>query len=255
MQNKSKAIATLLITLTTIALAATPGKVKIVSFTSLDGNISYAKVISEDRRQLTVSYPNKGQIITRTFERQNIIPDTLATTTMLEFDYWNQLAEYFKSKTWDYQNDPDEFAQAVKCYENALKIVEASKSPEHELAVKLKDQIKNLKADKVKWTKQAQQRAKEKDLELRATFDTKLAELTEKINTNTEALSDIKTQLDRIQQLASNNQKLTAEIAKNAKTVDKQIDRIIADIDSNSRQIYYLWDKSYDYKYYYYRKK
>ena len=92
--------------------------VKVISFTTASGQIIRGKVLSEDRNFVTIEYPSQSSIGVQTVARNDMMPDSFVQQTISEYEYWMQLSDYFKSQTWDFKNDPDDFMQAIRCLDN-----------------------------------------------------------------------------------------------------------------------------------------
>lgn len=207
--------------------------VKTVSFLLKDGYAVMGRIITEDRRQMTISELGSGKLLLANYLRSQIEPGSLSYRTMSEPAYWQTTAAYFLGKAWDFENDPDDFIQAIQCYQKAKNLVIQHRGPDHELAKQLTEQIEQVRSERELWTEEAQSRAKLKMLELESVLETRLDELRDMVTNNSEELARIRGMLEEPQNFA----KVLDEMRQN---LNEKIDRSFKEIEVNREEIRYL---------------
>ena len=212
------------------------GKVKTVSFVLNDGRYVQGKVVAEDRSAITASEFAGSTIVVSAYNRDEIVAGSIRYKNVLESKYWEGAAEYFLGRTWDFEDDPDDFIQAVRCYEQAKSLVIGAYGAEHERTKQLQRKIEQVKADKKQWAAQVESRAGLRELELKVAFDQKVSRLEKLLRQNAEQLRQINALLEDTQ-LAAN----ITEMQRNVQTLSRQAR---SDIESNRRRIdelYFLY--------------
>lgn len=216
-------------------------RVRLMTFTLVDSRTIIGRVISEDKIQITVNYPHHGKLVTETFSRQQIIPETVGYRNSLAFNYWKETAEYFVSKTWDFENDPDEFISAIRCYENALEIAKKQRGPDHELVREIEAQIEDLQSQRNRWQAEAKKRAEMKSLEFEAGFEKKFETLTDIIEQQASSLAYVQRKLSEV---LTSMEKLNIEWQNKAVQINDLADRVSRlreDVNRNARAVEDLW--------------
>ena len=100
--------------------------ITMVDFYMRDGNTVSAKLLKDDPTQLVVEEPSESTIVTRTYSKREVDTRTIRTRPMPEWQYYVRLAEYFTARTWDFVDDPDDFIEAIRCYEKAKESLQGS---------------------------------------------------------------------------------------------------------------------------------
>lgn len=227
-------------------------RIKIISFTNTQGQKIRAKVIEEDRSQVVVSQPQGSKLKTVIYSRNEIISDTVFQQTISEFEYWQKMGQYFSNRTWDFDHDADDFIQAIRCYENAKKIVAAIRGPQHELTIDVHKKIEKLEQQKQQWTIKLKERIELRELETKSQLTDKLEKIDERIIVNNEVLATLNQDITALAEKMETLNDLKGDIEKDRQTMDRQISDLIKKIDSNTREIDYIWRKYRDrYEYYY----
>jgi flagellar capping protein FliD len=203
--------------------------VKTVDFYLNDGAFVSGKLISEDRNKIIVEEVREGGMTASTYGKREIAPRTRHTKGMLEYKYYLGLAEHFTTRTWDFQNDPDDFIQAIRCYEKAKELLADTERQDTETS-RINEKIKQLQADREVWTKEAESRAKLKKLEFEATLEKRLKDLESKLNAASQQLDKSRKELDKtVAAVQDNYQRFESETMKGCLNADGGIhDTIIA---------------------------
>jgi len=212
------------------------GKVKTVSFVLNDGRYVQGKVVSEDRSAITASEFTGSTIVVSAYNRDEIVAGSIRYKNVLESKYWETAAEYFLGRTWDFEDDPDDFIQAVRCYEQAKSLVIGAYGAEHERTKQLQRKIEQVKTDRKQWATEVESRAGLRELELKAAFDQRVSRLEKLLSRNAEQLRRINVLLEDTR-LAAN----ITEMQRNVQTLSRQVR---SDIESNRRRIdelYFLY--------------
>ena len=170
-------------------------KVKLVSFNLTSGQRISGKLVNEDPFEIEVAEIKGGKIPLSTYYKNDIDKKSIIYKTISELDYWRDTGKYFLQKVWDFQDDPDEFIQAIQCYEKAKSLVEAAAGPEHRLVAELDEEIRQIKADMARWAEQVKERAELRELELLSTLDLRLQQIQEQIATNSKDIGNIRQEL------------------------------------------------------------
>lgn len=224
--------------------------VKVVSFKSAQGQIIRGKVVSEDRNFVTVEYPIQSSLGIQTFARQDMVANTLTQQTISEYEYWMQLADYFKSQTWDFKNDPDDFMQAIRCLENAKEIVAEVKGDDHVLAAEIQAGIDKLTVDSNSWVEKAKVRAEQMNLETMATLDETLKKLTDISVANSEQIAKFERMSSDTGNLRTDIEKLKLQIQQDLSVISANIKLMSDDIEKNAVRTDELWRRRNEWYYY-----
>ncbi len=204
--------------------------VKVISFTTASGQIIRGKVLSEDRNFVTIEYPSQSSIGVQTVARKEMIPDSFVQQTISEYEYWMQLADYFKSQTWDFKNDPDDFMQAIRCLEKARDITAEIRGKDHVLVVEIQAGIDKLNLDSQSWVEKAKIRAEQMNLETMATLDETIKKLTDISAANSE-------QIAKLERISSDTARVQTDIENLKSQIQQELSVISANIKSMSDDI------------------
>jgi hypothetical protein len=150
--------------------------VTMVDFYMRDGNTVSGKLLSEDSTQVVVEQVVDKTITTKTYSKREIDTRTLRTRPIPESQYYTRLAEYFTAQTWDFRDDPDEFIQAIRCYERAKQSLGQS-GAEPERITEIDKAIRKVQDDRDVWTREVESRVKLKKLEFDAEAENRLKKL------------------------------------------------------------------------------
>jgi prefoldin subunit 5 len=182
-----------------------------VDFYMRDGNTVSGKLLRDDPTQLVVEEPSGSIIITTTYSKKEVDTRTVRTRPVPEWQYYVRLAEYFTAKTGDFVDDPDEFIEAIRCYEKAKQSLQAS--GDKDKIADIDKALKNVQNDREVWTREVESRAKLKRLEYDAEAENRLKKLERSVaESNVKLVESIK-----------NLDKNTDDIKKDYQKMDKAI--------------------------------
>jgi hypothetical protein len=174
-------------------------KVQLISFNLTGGQRINGKLVSEDPYQIEINEIRGSRIVLSTYFKTGIDKNSIIYKTVSELDYWRDTGKYFLQKVWDFQDDPDEYMQAIRCYQQARTIAEEAVGADHKLVTELDEKIDEIEKDMEKWAGQAKTRADLRKLEVLSTLDARLQKIEEQINANSDDITAIR------QELANNN--------------------------------------------------
>jgi predicted nucleic acid-binding Zn-ribbon protein len=115
---------------------------------------------------------------------------------MLEWQYYSRLAEYFTARTWDFVDDPDDFIEAIRCYEKAKQSLQAGGADSERIA-DIDKSIKKVQDDREVWTREVESRAKLKKLEYDAEAENRLKKLERSVAESNVKLNESIKSLDK----------------------------------------------------------
>jgi vacuolar-type H+-ATPase subunit I/STV1 len=211
--------------------------VKLVDFQLNNGTFVSGQLISEDKNKIVVKEVQDAAMVVSTYSKKEIAPRTLGTKNMLEYKYYLSLAEHFSAKTWDFQNDPDKFIQAIRCYEKAKQLLVDAGRQDNE-PNQINEKIKQLQADREVWTREVESRAKLKKLEFESTIEQKLKDIENKLNATSQQLDKNMQQIDKtVATVQDNYQKLEANVSKTNEDITQQLKSLENRIKEDERII------------------
>ncbi|MHC4172230.1 MAG: hypothetical protein ACYTBX_09210 [Planctomycetota bacterium] len=229
--------------------------VKKADFYLRNGQLIAGKLVSEDKNKVTIEQLTASKIIVTTYSRRDIDPRTMQIKNVPEYKHHMDLAEYFSSKTWDFRDDPDDFIQAIRCYEKAKQAVVGASRQDSERIEQIDEKIERLQADRQVWAREIESRAKLKKLEFEAEVQTRLNELENKISASSQMIEESVERLDNIiNEIQDNRQRLEQSFSIMEQDIRRQLNILAGQIDANRRVIDpfhgYLRPR-YPYGYYY----
>jgi len=157
--------------------------VTIADFYMRDGNAVSGKLISDDKNQIVIEQAVESKIVTVAYSKREVDTRTIATRSVPEPTYYSQLAEYFAARTWDFRDDPDEFIEAIRCYEKAKQSLLAANQPPEKLA-EIDKALKKVQDDRDVWTRETESRAKLRKLEFEAEAENRLKQVEKQVAEN-----------------------------------------------------------------------
>ena len=206
--------------------------VKMVDFYLRDSEkLVFGKLVLEDRNKITVERLDESRIIVSTYSKREIDARTLRTKNIPEAKYYLELADYFSGKTWDFRDDPDDFIQAIRCWEKAKQSIAETQGQDSERIVKINKKIKRLQADRKVWVREVQSRAKLKKLEFEATIETRIKELEDKVAASSQQVDETMTDMK------DNRQKLERGISEMDRVLSGRLEMLEDVVETNSRII------------------
>lgn len=215
---------------------------KMVDFHLRNGELVFGELVSEDKNKITVKQLDESRIVVSTYSKREIDTRTLHTGNVSEAKYYLDLAEYFTARTWDFRDDPDDFIQAIRCYEKARQSIAQTQGQDSEKIEQINEKIEQLQADRQVWIREATSRARLKKLEFEAAIETRVRELEDKVNTNSQQVNKSIERLDKIAaDMEYNYQKLGESISGINKDMSRQLKMLDDRIELNRRLISRSW--------------
>ena len=211
--------------------------VTMASFYLRDGNAVSGRLLSDDNTQIVIEMPLESTIITKTYSRREMDGRSLRTRPFAAYLYYTQLGEYFAAQTWDFRDDPDEFIQAVRCYEKAKQYLQASGAEPDKLA-EIDKAIKKTENDRDVWTREVESRAKLKKLEFEAEAENRLKQLERHVAESITKVNETIKYLDKTAgDMKKNYQQIEKTIGDLNKDFVEQIQNLQAQINDNRAAI------------------
>lgn len=199
--------------------------VKVIDCHLRDGKLIFGKLLSEEKNKITLEQLEEGRITVSTYSKRVIDTRTMHTKNIPEYQYYLDLAEYFSGRTWDFVDDPDDFIQAIRCYEKAKQLVEQSQRQDDEKIKQIQTKIKRLQADRDVWIRETASRAQLKKLEFEAEIDARIDEFEDKIDASSKQLEESMKHLDDIAaDIDGNYKRLENIISERDADLTRQLD-------------------------------
>ncbi len=208
--------------------------VKMAVFYLRNEKLVFGKVVSEDKNKITIEQLDQDRLIVNTYGKRQIDTRTLRIKKVPEHKYFVELGEYFSGRTWDFENDPDDFIHAIRSYEKAKFSLSQIYDPNSEKIKDIDKQIQRLEQDRQVWAREARSRAELKDLEFQITLEARLKELEDNVNKNMLQISRIMEKLDSI---AGELQTDGRDSSQRNEGIAKQLGRLQERVDNNRRTI------------------
>jgi hypothetical protein len=230
--------------------------VKMADFYLRNGKLVFGKLLSEDKNKIILERLDESKIVVSTYSKKEVDGRTLRIRNISEVEYYLNLAEYFSGRTWDFRDDPDDFIQAIRCYEKARLSAQENHIQNTEEIEQINQSLQQLQADRQFWISEAKSRAELKKLEFEAVIETRIKDLEDKVNANSRKLDNSIEQLDKIiADMKDNYQKLEKSISQINKGLSHQLETLSSRIESNRRMIDDIGRRRYLYppRYYPYR--
>jgi len=224
--------------------------VRTADFYLRDGKLVFGKLITEDKNKITIEYLDGSKIIVATYSKRDMDPRTLQTKNISAGKYYQDLAEYFAGRIWDFDDDPDDFIQAIRCYEKAKQFITGTSKFDVERIQQINEKISRLQADRQIWEREVQSRAKLKELEFKAEFQTRFSELESKIDASTEKIDQSLQRLDKaLADIQENHQQLEQNLPALEQDLRRQLNILADQIEANRRMLdpYYRRTRPYGY--------
>jgi len=210
--------------------------IRTVDFFLKDGKLIFGKLIAEDRNKVTVEQVEESTLIVDTYSKRDMDAKTLQVKTIAESKYYEDLAEYFAGRAWDFKDDPDDFIQAIRCYERARKLITGASELDAERIKQMGDKVAQLEADRVVWEKQVQSRAKLKELEFQSQFQTRFKELADKIDASSQKIEQAVARLDKaVAEVQQNHDKLEKSLPALEQDLRRRLDVLGQEVETNRR--------------------
>lgn len=211
------------------------GKVQLVSFILNNGDAVTGRVESEDAFEMKLSQVKNASFISTKYHKNEIDRKTIIYKNISELDYWRNTGDYFLQKLWDFENDPDEFIQAGRCFQKARELVAEALGEDNKLVAELDEKIKKINADMENWSEQAKKRAEMRNLETLATLDAKLEKFSQQIEENSKAVADLRAELKTISSSSGNYDQLREKVGSAdilIRVLEQRVTKMEGDMDS-----------------------
>ncbi len=217
-------------------------KIRTASFELENGKGVSGKILEDSKLFISLLVPNKGLMVKVKYPKSQI-RYRITYKSYPEQEYYEVLAGNFLDQTWDFRNDPDEFIQALRCYEKAKEIVEDAFGDDHEKIAFYDNKIKNIEAQRARWFELTKNRAEQIKVEDIAEFDNRIQQLTKQLDTLTNSVDKILEENQNLSQLQEKFNKSTAYIYQTLKKLEYTSNSNTSDIrdlyDRTKRRNYY----------------
>jgi hypothetical protein len=219
--------------------------VRTAEFYLRNNQFVFGKLVSEDRTKLTIEQLDQSNIVVSTYNRREIDARTLRTKRVPEAKYYQDLAQYFASRTWDFRNDPDDFIQAIRCYEKARQSLVETYGEDFERLKEIEQKISRLQEDRKVWVREVESRARLRKLELEAEAEKKFKELEDKVNASVK-------QADEAAAEAKNDyQGLERAVSEASRDLSRRVEMLEERMSANTRLLNDFLYGGYYYRRYY----
>ena len=212
-------------------------KTQLISFNLNDGRRINGRVIKKGPETIEIAQMTNNQMTLAKYSRQEMNQTSVTYRNVSSLDYWREAGQYFLDRVGDFQNDPDDFLQAIRCFEKAKTIAENSLGPNHKLIEELQKQITQTKVEMDRWVELIKPRAELRKLETLATIDVQLEQLKKQSQTNTENIAQIQQKIGSFPDFAQKYNNLSNSI----NTLESQNRSFAQQIDRLKDDIYDLW--------------
>jgi flagellar biosynthesis chaperone FliJ len=223
-------------------------KVQLISFNLAGGQRISGKVVSEDPYQIEIDEIRGSKILLTTYSRSDIDKNSVVYKPVSELDYWRDTGKYFLQKVWDFQDDPDEYMQAIRCYQKARTVAEEAVGADHKLVTELDEKIDQIQKEMTNWAEQVKSRAELRKLEVLSTFDVRMQKIQEQINANTEDIGTIHQELANNAAAAGDYDELRNKIASDELAIQLLQQRLLK--FENEIDTLWQWYGGYQPRYY-----
>ena len=212
--------------------------VKMADFYLRDGKLIFGRLVTEDKNKITIEQLDGSTIVVATYSKRDIDPRTFQTKNTSTSRYYEGVAEYFAGRVWDFADDPDDFIQAIRCYEKAKLLATGTSEMNTERIREIDGKIAELKADRERWTIQIESRAKLMELEFQAQYQQRFKELEGKIDASTKKIDDSIKKLNEIlAEIQVSQQDMEQNIPLLEQDLRRRLDILGEVVDNNRRML------------------
>jgi hypothetical protein len=218
-----------------------------------DGSLVSGKLITEDKDKIVIEKLAGSQLLVETYTKRQIDTRTIHFQSVLEYKYYLDLAEHFKSRTWDLTNDPEDFIQAIRAFATAKELMGINPKMYAEKIKEIDTKIEELQKQRDLWIKETESLAKLRKLEFDATIDRKIEEFEYALADNSESIAKA---LEQMNEIAKENKESYQYFEKALTQMDRSFSRqlnVLAERIEYNRDLFYHY-RSYS-PYYYSRPK
>jgi len=212
--------------------------VRTADFYLKNGKLVFGKLVDEDRNKVTIEQLEGSKIIVATYSKRDIEPRSLQVKTISASRYYQDLAEYFAGRVWDFEDDPDDFIQAIRCYTKARSMLTVKSQMDAERLAQIDKQIAALEADRKVWEKQIESRARLKELEFQSEFVKRFEQLEAKLDATTQQINENIAEVNALAAtLQQNQQKLEESFPRFEQEIRRELAILGDGIEANRRMI------------------
>jgi hypothetical protein len=205
--------------------------VKTVDFYLKDGRLISGRLLDQDASKIVMEQRVGSALKVTTYLRKDVDAVTMHVSSIPEYRFYDELGDYFAARTWDFQDDPDDFIAAARAYELAKSAAIAGERRQEDVN-EIQEKLDKLRADKERWTEQMRDRAELKKLEFDATFDKKLKGVEDRIDRVTAALDETLGRFDAFAKQTSQNfnglrknaSDFSADISRRMETLEQRVE-------------------------------
>ncbi|MCD4830474.1 MAG: hypothetical protein K8R02_01550 [Anaerohalosphaeraceae bacterium] len=220
---------------------------RLISFTLNDGQRVSGRIVTKGPIGFEIAIIDGSQIKLARYYRDDIQPRSIIYSKSSALDYWRNAGDYFLEKVGDFKDDPDEFIQAIRCFEKAKFAVSAAMGPEHKLVAELGEKIGQTKAEMDRWVELVTPRAELRKLEVLSTIDQQFEGMQTKVETNTKELAGVQIKLAGYAATAQGYEKIRDRLSRVetlASSFQQRIERMENDVYDlwryyRNRNVYY----------------
>lgn len=214
--------------------------IKVADFYLRDGGFINGRLIEDDKNKITVERKSGDTLVVETYGKKEIDARTLNIKSTLEYNYYVLLGDYFAAKTWDFENDPDDFIQAIRSYEKALLLLSGTSRADDKVVDDITQKIAKLNADREVWTEQTKTRAELKRLEFEATFEEKFDKLAQQVDLGTEKVdAQVEKFANIADQLTQSNEALRKDFDTTSYNLASRMGRLETRLEDTRGMFYY----------------
>ncbi|HUW19910.1 MAG TPA: hypothetical protein VMW16_11465 [Sedimentisphaerales bacterium] len=220
--------------------------VKMVDFYLRDNKFVFGKLVSEDKNKLVVEQLDQSRIVASTYSKKEIDVRTLRTQRVPEARYYVDLGEYFSGRTWDFNDDPDDFIQAIRSYEKAKQLFAETRGEDSDKIDEIDKKIKQLQEDRQVWTREAESRARLKKLEFEAEIEKRFKALEDKVNKGVQQIDET------VAKIKDDYQAMERSVTETGRDLSRRLDVLQERVGANTRLLDdLLYPRYYQRRYYY----
>ena len=201
----------------------------------------HGRLIQDKKNIIIVKQTDQSKLIMHTYGKRQVDTRTIDTTRVWTVNYWQNLAEYFWGRTWDFRSDTDDFIQSIRCCENALDALPRDDDRYARQADEIEKKLHTITADYQRWQKLIEKRAAQQKLEADATLPQRLESTETGLEKNADRIETLADQLD------SRTEDLTAEVSRVRKDIAIDLNRLSEQLNRNRYRINYLYRRGPNY--------
>ncbi|GEM_PF-4994502 len=165
-----------------------------------DGRIVRGRLIEREREFITVEERTRDGLQINTYPHHAIDSRSISTSVTREINHYIEQGDYFYSRTWDFDNDPDDFAIAIRSYQRAVDLMKQDAERYAGQIEDMENKIETISNERELWIEKASERAELQKLEYEATYERRVEQLDELIRQNEDQLRQNRELAESMQQ-------------------------------------------------------